>query len=167
MPRHGRKRQIWVILLHSFTLDEFYRLKDAGAKITRLTLCDVARHGINQDSFSYGDPYIDPVSEQPVPEMIDFKFTERFCERFGIVIRSQTGNKLRSAAYTEYSERCTTYPLGTLSREFGEGTLNENNIENLDETHLLYDSDSHKMVAMRGESIIDYHDVVSGSIGMT
>ena len=98
--------------------------------------------------------------------MIDFKFIGRFCERFGIVIRSQSGNKLRSAAYTEYSERCTAYHLGTLSREFGEGNLNENNIENLDETHLLHDSDSHKVLAMRGDGIMNYRDVVSGCIGM-
>lgn len=38
---------------------------------------------------------------------------------------------------------------------------------NLDETHVLYDQDSHRLLGDRGETEIDYHDVISGTEGMT
>ena len=67
----------------------------------------------------------------------------------------------------ELTERLISYHLGKLMREFESGNLNENFVENMDETHFLYDLDDHYSITRRGSKSVDYTAVVSGGTGMT
>ena len=109
--------------MHDFVLNEFYRLSDIGVKVNRSMLLDITRHALTQYWFRYGGSYQDPFSGQPVNDMVDQKFLQRLCERYNIVSRLQSGNKRKSPAFTEYTERRIAYYLSELSRQFIAGEL--------------------------------------------
>ena len=76
------------------------------------------------------------------------------------------GNKTKSPRFTQYIDRQIAYHLGVVSRSFQNGEIDENWVENCDETHLVYDLDDMTSFVRKG-SEIKYMDVVSGSKGMT
>lgn len=47
-----------------------------------------------------------------------------------------------SPAKTEFIERCVAYHIGVLAREFRNGLLDENLVENIDETHFIINMDN-------------------------
>lgn len=51
--------------------------------------------------------------------------------------------------------------------EFQSGALDENLVENADETHFVINMDNGKMLGFHGNNDVKYTDVVSGGIGMT
>jgi DDE superfamily endonuclease len=51
--------------------------------------------------------------------------------------------------------------------DFGSGVLDENLVENVDETHFVINMDNGKTLGFRGDNDVKYADVVSGGIGMT
>lgn len=51
--------------------------------------------------------------------------------------------------------------MGEMKRSFDNGVISDEDVENINETHFLYDRDTHRLLA------INYHDVVSGLEGMT
>jgi hypothetical protein len=57
--------------------------------------------------------------------------------------------------------------LGELKRGFESGDLNQDTVENIDETHYVIDFDTGKTLGFVGETSIKYADVVSGGEGMT
>ncbi|OWY93114.1 hypothetical protein PHMEG_00037609, partial [Phytophthora megakarya] len=67
----------------------------------------------------------------------------------------------------ESIERQVAYHLGQLQREFASGELDENCVENIDETHFVIDFDNGRTLGFIGETQIRYADVVSGGEGMT
>ena len=50
--------------------------------------------------------------------------------------------------------------------EFQSGALNENFVENVDETHFVVNMDNGKTLGFRGDNDVKYSDVVSGGVGM-
>ncbi|POM74274.1 Hypothetical protein PHPALM_8797 [Phytophthora palmivora] len=59
------------------------------------------------------------------------------------------------------------FQLGALRRGFKDGSLDEDVVENIDETHFVVDFDNGKTLGFSGEKQIMYADVVSGGQGMT
>ena len=49
-------------------------------------------------------------------------------------------------------ERDVAFHLGTLSRQFASGVLDENDIGNADETHFLINLDNHRTLGRCGEN---------------
>ncbi len=59
------------------------------------------------------------------------------------------------------------FHLGELKRGFESGQLNENQIENADETHFVFNMDNVRTVGFRSQEHVRYADVESGNKGIT
>ncbi|KAJ8524301.1 hypothetical protein ON010_g16817 [Phytophthora cinnamomi] len=79
-----------------------------------------------------------------------------------IVIRTQTGKKHLSKARLLCIEKEVAFHLGELQRGFAGGTLDENTIENIGETHFVVDFDNGKPLGFPGDETVKYADVASG-----
>ncbi|KAK1942918.1 hypothetical protein P3T76_005555 [Phytophthora citrophthora] len=88
-------------------------------------------------------------------------------EAHQIVIRTQTGKKQLSEVKILHIEKQVAFHLGELQRGFADGSLDENAIENIDETHFVVDFDNGKTLGFCGDETDKYADVVSGGEGMT
>ncbi|KAE9161312.1 hypothetical protein PF002_g31668 [Phytophthora fragariae] len=88
-------------------------------------------------------------------------------EKHRIVLRSHTGKRQVSPEKQAQIEREVAALLGELKRDFESGKLDENVIENVDETHFVIDFDNGKTLGFVAEKQIKYADVVLGGEGMT
>lgn len=61
-----------------------------------------------------------------------------------IIVRNQAENLLASPAKKAYIEKSVAFHLGTLKRAFDPGLLNEDRVENADETHFIFNMDNGK-----------------------
>ena len=59
------------------------------------------------------------------------------------------------------------YHMGELKRGFRSGDLDENLVENMDETHFIVNVDNGRTLGFRGDENVKYADVVCGGEGMT
>lgn len=84
-----------------------------------------------------------------------------------IVRRSQAGKLMISPEKRERLEKEIAYHLGCLKRGFESGELDENLIENADETHFVINMDNGKALGFIGDESISYADVLSGGDPMT
>jgi hypothetical protein len=57
--------------------------------------------------------------------------------------------------------------LGMFDREFHFGLIDEEMVENWDETHFVINMDNGKTLGFRGDNDVKYADVMSGGMGMT
>jgi hypothetical protein len=64
-------------------------------------------------------------------------------------------------------EREVARHMGVLKRAFESGVLDENCVENGDETHFVINLEYGRTLGAIGETEIRYADVVSGGVGMT
>ena len=64
-------------------------------------------------------------------------------------------------------EKTVSYYMGELQPGFESGLLNEDNIENADETHFVFNMDNRKTLGFVGDKHIKYADVVSGGDPIT
>ena len=95
------------------------------------------------------------------------KWIDSFLYRFNIVIRKQSGCLTRSIARTAYIEKHVSYQLVRLKELFEDGTLDENYVENMDETHFVFNMDNHYTLGIRGVDSVNYADVVGGADAFT
>ena len=58
--------------------------------------------------------------------------------RYDLVMRKQTGKLAVSPEKQLHIEKSVAFHLGVLKRGFASGELNEDYIENADETHFIY-----------------------------
>ncbi|RLN06831.1 hypothetical protein BBJ28_00026101 [Nothophytophthora sp. Chile5] len=109
------------------------------------------------------------VDKQGVPLMakITARWIQVFMEKHQIVLRAHTGKRQVSDEKQAQIEQEVACHLGELKRGFEAGTLDENTMENIDETHFVIDFDNGKTLGFSGEKKIKYADVVSGGEGMT
>ena len=73
----------------------------------------------------------------------------------------------RSTAQTTYIEKQVSYHLGRLKALFTDGILDENYVENVDETHFVFNKDNHYTLGVCGADSVNYADVVGGSDAFT
>ncbi|EGZ12176.1 hypothetical protein PHYSODRAFT_515343 [Phytophthora sojae] len=93
------------------------------------------------------------------------RWIQCFMEAHQIVLR-QTGKRQLSQLKILHIEKEVAFHLGELQRGFADGSLDENAIENIDETHFVIDFDNGITLGFSGEKQIKYADVVSGGEGM-
>lgn len=163
----GRKRSAWVEYLHTVLLQEYERLEAAGMQLSRSLLRDIAVILLHEDDSLFQASYVDETSGRPIVEHITVKWIDSFLNRHNIVTRKQSGSLTRSPAHTRYTEQLIAHHLGKLQRDFDSGVMDENMVENMDETHFIFNMDNHKTLGKRGAKKVNYVDVVQGGEGFT
>lgn len=167
-PGRGRKREAWVNAIHEDLREEFDRLRRLGVKFSLNTLrdlaCNILCHSTNE---SYSMNAVDPRSQQPLHLKIDRRWVQSFMERYRIVSRAHTGKHRASPAKEEDIEVSVAIHLGTVSGLMGSGEMDENNVENADETHFVINVDNGRTLGFCGDTEVKYADVVSGGEGYT
>ncbi|KAE9020205.1 hypothetical protein PR003_g10714 [Phytophthora rubi] len=83
------------------------------------------------------------------------------------IVLARTGKRQVSPEKQAKIEREVASHLGQLKRDFDGGKLDENTVENIDETHFVIDFDNGKTLGFAGEKQVKYANVVSGGEGMT
>ena len=84
-----------------------------------------------------------------------------------VVVRAQTGKLSCSPEKELHVQKTIAFHLGELHRGFASGDIDENLIENMDETHFVVNVDNGRTLGVRGDNDVKYADVVSGGEGMT
>ncbi|DAZ96857.1 TPA: hypothetical protein N0F65_008288 [Lagenidium giganteum] len=87
--------------------------------------------------------------------------------KLGLQFDSQlTGKKQVSGEKMRQIKEEVAIHLGVLQRGFDNGELNEDTIENINETHFMIDFHTRKALGFVGETFIKYANVVFGCEGM-
>ena len=163
----GRKRNDWVTYLHQVLLSEFERLCSSDVRLSRALIQKVALSLLEDENSDYMSTDVDPTTGRPITEHLTMKWVDSFLNRFNIVVRKQSGSLSRSPSQTAFIERNVSYHLGCLQRLFDAKLLDENLVENMDETHFVFNMDNGKTLGFRGSTKVNYADVVSGCDGFT
>lgn len=163
----GRRQAEWVKTLHVELIQEFERLSCAGVKFSPAVLQHLAQDLICNAPI--GSSFHSSVLYKGVP--IDKKVTIRWIQNFmirsNIVLRTQTGKLCTSPEKKELIEKEVAFHLGVLKRGFEDGTYHEEDMENADETHIVFNMDNGKTLGLRGTNHVKYADVVSGGENIT
>jgi hypothetical protein len=168
VPGRGRKQEVWVSWLYGELEENFNGLRKAGVKFSLKLLLALAKDIMQKSTdpvFTHG--YVSDAKAVPVVDRIDFRWIQRVMEKNNIVGRAQTGKLTVCAERMEHFEKEIAYHLGVIAREFQWGALDENLVENADETHFVINMDNGKTLGFSGENDVKYAEVVSGGMGMT
>ncbi|KAL2642890.1 hypothetical protein R1flu_010477 [Riccia fluitans] len=103
---------------------------------------------------------------EPVIHRINRHWVQLFMDRFNIVCRVQSGKLTTSPEREQHMEMTVAHHLGKLFREFTDGQLDEDMVENVDETHFIINMDNGRTLGFQGDQEVQYADVVSGVQGM-
>jgi hypothetical protein len=102
-----------------------------------------------------------------IKDKITPRWIQSFMEKQNIVGRAQTGKLMLSSERQIHLEIEIAHHLGMVGREFQSGLIDEEMVENWDETHFVINMDTGKTLGFRGDNDVKYADVVSGGMGMT
>jgi len=166
LPGRGRKRKEWVQFVYEFVLEEFDRLCELKVKINKNILMQIALKSLQHETSPVDINAIDINSGKTYGQLVDKNFITILCDNNNIVRKKMSGNKSRSAAHKAWTDQLIAYHLGILARGFDDGTIDENLVENMDETHFIYDLDDSIGLCRKGNDL-SYHDIVSAGEGMT
>ncbi|KAE9165728.1 hypothetical protein PF005_g29485, partial [Phytophthora fragariae] len=166
LPGRGRRRSKWVTWLYNHLVDEFDRLRTAGLKFDAPLLRKLALRILRTQGDGYDNDSVDS-NGALLREKVTPRWIQSFTECHNIVLRTQTGKKQVSEAKQREIEQAVASHLGKMKRGFEDGSLNEDTVENIDETHFVIDFDIGKTLGFVGEKKVKYADVVSGGEGMT
>jgi hypothetical protein len=106
---------------------------------------------------------LDSKSNKPMLSRLSTEW--RFLDAPGIRSRKQNGKLQLSPEKTAEMERAVAAHLGLLKRGFDTGDLDEDQVENRDETHFVVYMDNGRKLSEIGEKNVKYADVVSGAVG--
>jgi len=165
-PGRGRRRSAFVKWIYPELLSEFDRLRKAGLKFDAPLLRQLAVRVLDVSPGPFGLASVDD-NGALWADKITARWVQQFMECNGIVLRAQTGKRQISPEKQMQIEKEVAFHLGVLKRGFESGDLNEDTVENIDETHFVFDFDNGKTLGFSGEKQIKYADVVSGGEGMT
>ena len=147
--------------------EEWERLRDIGAKVTTYTLLEIVRSAVFLEEAPFPAQMICPQNNQPLMDQIDKHFIERYCYTSMFVQRINNGNKKRSLKFTDQLEKSIAFHLGQIACSFSNGEINEDEFENMDGTHFVFDLDNRKCLSFRGDQSVNYLGIVSGAERMT
>jgi hypothetical protein len=149
----GRKRAIWVSALYSDVLDKFHTLRRAGCKISTSILRLIVLEFLKESKEGvYGSGVLDPRSKMTMASLNSTSRVLHFQDNHGLHSRRQAGKLQLSREKTEEMECAVSKHLGQLKRKFYSGELDENFVENGDETHFSMNMDSGKILAAVNEN---------------
>jgi hypothetical protein len=135
-----------------------------STSILRLIVLDLLKEG---KEGVYGSVMLDQSSKITMASRISTSWVLRFQDNHGLHSRRQAGELQFSPEKTEEMERAVSRHLGKVRREFESGHLDENFVENGDETHFIMNMNNGKTLAAINEKEVKYADVVTGGVGMT
>ena len=115
----------------------------------------------------FNSNYRDPLDQKLIIEKISTRWVQSFMAKQNVVVRSQTGKLMCSPEKELHVQKTIAFHLGELHQDFASGELDENLIENMDETHFVINVDNGRTLGVRGDDDVKYADVVSGGEGMT
>ena len=162
----GRKRQPWVEWLYTEIVDHFNGYRKSGVKFSPKLLRRMAIDIIGSSTHPDFPPGM-LHNGKPISDAITLRWIQRCMEANNIVGRAQTGKLMVSPARQAHINKSVAFHLGVVGREFQSGLVDENLVENCDETHFVVNMDNGKTLGFRGDNDVKYADVVSGGIGMT
>ena len=153
--------------IYPILIEEFERLRSAGVQFTKALIGTLASNIIEESTHECFN--VNTLSKNKELIILRVKknyFVDQFCLKNSIVIRKQTGKLQLSSEKEKYIEKTVAYHLGQVKREFDSG-MDENYIENMDETHFVINVDSGTTLGFQGDKKVKYADVSSGGEGMT
>jgi hypothetical protein len=109
----------------------------------------------------------EPKSGKGMKSLVNYTWLSRFQDAHEFHTHRQSRKLQLSSEMTEQMKREEARHLGVLKRDFESGALDENCVENGDETHFVINLDNGRILGAFDETEIRYTDVVSGGIGMT
>ena len=164
----GPKQQAWVQWLYPILKDEFERLRALGLKFNKALLGKLAQDIILRSENETFHRSTRNKKGKRIIEVVEKQhFIDQFCVKNRIVIRKQTGKLQLSNEKEVYIAKTVAYHLGQLKRDFDSGKLDENYVENMDETHFVFNMDDGKTLGFIGDNEVKYADVSSGGDPMT
>lgn len=166
-PGRGPKRAEWVEFLYFELLEEFERLKASRVQFDTRLLLTLVKNILQNSSEAFNATYVDPKDGKNIMEKLTMKWIYSFMERFNIVIRAVSGKGAVSPAKQEFIEKEVAFHLGVLKRGFDDNSIDENLVENIDETHFLINMSNGRTLGFSGDKDTRVMDVVSGGEGMT
>lgn len=134
----GRKQSQWSVELQRLLVSEFERLSSMGVKFSGPVLVALATR-ILKDADGEYDLQLDMARDErnDLIRKITKRWIQSFMERYSIVARRQCGKLMVSPVKQIQMEQEVAYHLGVVKREFDAGTLDEDVVENVDESHFL------------------------------
>ena len=139
----GRKLARWNVFLQGEMCSEFERLSSLGMKFSSRLVGIVAKDLVRKLQAGEKQP---GTSGKGVPliDLINTGWIQRFMERVNIVTRRQCEKLMISPAKQLLIEKEVAFHLVTVRRDFQAGLLDEDLVENIDETHFIINADNGK-----------------------
>eukprot|EP00474_Spongospora_subterranea_P006157 CRZ06615.1 hypothetical protein [Spongospora subterranea] len=145
----GRKTAAWVSWLHDELCSEFDRLRKAGVKFSPHILKNLALDVLQQsDHPEFSSRY--KWKDVLIMDKITPRWIQTFMDKKNIVGRAQTGKLMISPEFQAHLEKEIAYHLGVVGCEFHAGAIDEEMVENWDETHFVINMDNGKTLGFKG-----------------
>jgi len=162
----GRKRAEWTEILHQAMINEFERVRRLGVKVNGHFIQEMALVLLQNENVPVSVADVQAATGKLIADVITKRWVQNFKDRFNIVCRARTGKTSLSAGKIIYYKKRMAYLLGTIKREYDEG-LDENDVENLDETHMIFDMDNGRVLDFSGKKRVTYQEISAGGQGFT
>lgn len=166
LPGRGRKRQEWTNILHGAMKNEFERLRKLGVKFHGRFLQEMGLRLLMDPDVPLSISDVEQQTGKYIEEVITVNWIQNFKSRFNIVSRARTSNTSLSAAKVQYYNKRMAYMLGNIKRDYDNG-MQEEDVENLDETHMVFDMDNGRVLDYSGSKRITYAEISSAGQGFT
>lgn len=162
----GRKCPEWKLTFSFALCDEFRRLRALGVQVSRELLREAALHLVQQTHSPVTVAQIENATGKPYTDVLSRFFVQDFCKRYNIKYRARSSSKSLSPEAMQQIHRHVAHQLGELKREYENG-LDQSTVENYDETHLVIDMETGRVLDFEGARRPTYLEVSSGGQGFT
>jgi len=163
----GRQQQPWAIMLQGSLLIAFHRLKKLGVNMSKSILKQTALQLVLDPDIEVTQAEIEHSTGKPLIDAISNYFITDFCNRNRLVSRRRTGNLTLSPEATTELHRGLTYHLGCLKRDYDDGVLDERDVENFDETHMVLDMGGEYTLSSVNTKRVNYAALSNGRQSFT
>lgn len=164
----GRKLQPWVVWIYQELKATYDRLDSADVPLTPSLLVDLAKgiiRGSDHRQFNFRTTV--GKSKKRIYTLISHAWIHRFLHKHNLALREPGGRGLASPKKERSIRKVIAYHLGGLKEAFDSGDLDPSLQSNVDETHILIDERSGKILSVKGAKDVKLMDVVSGTEGVT
>ena len=136
-------------------------------KVTTSLLHQVCRNAVRMRGTLFPGNNVSTISGKTLLNQIDRNFVYRYCQSRQVVRGMNIGSKFGSPAFNVLTEKRVAFQLRSGARAFWSNEYDGNAVENMAETHFLYDLDNRACLSLRGSKSVGYMDFVSGEEAMT
>lgn len=157
----GANRAAWVISLYKMLNKEFDRLREADVKFNMSLLRALEITIISNEPNTSTHHYSVIHSGKSIGNAIKIRWIQRFMLKNRTVRSFNTGKVMVSFEKQGQIEKQVVYHLGWQKLAF-ESESQNNDVENVDETHVVIKCDKAVTLGLVGDKKVKYADVVSG-----